>query len=76
VRSLEEARAGEKQTAEQKIEDLEATLRREKMARAVADGALEAARRDYSKAMREVMTLQRMPAAPAEPARPHAANAA
>jgi crescentin len=76
VRSLEEARTGEKQTAEQKIEDLEATLRREKMARAVAEGALEAARRDYSKAMREVMTLQRTPAAPAEPTRPRAANAA
>jgi crescentin len=76
VRALEEARAGEKQSAEQKIEDLEATLRREKMARAVAEGALEAARRDYSKAMREVMTLQRTPAASAEPARPRAANAA
>ena len=44
--------------------------------RAVAEGALEAARRDYSKAMREVMTLQRTPAAPAEPTRPRAANAA
>jgi hypothetical protein len=42
----------------------------------MADGALDAARRDYAKAMREVMTLQRNPPAPAEPARPRAANAA
>ncbi len=34
-------------------------MRREKLARAVAEGALEAARRDYAKAMREVMALQR-----------------
>jgi crescentin len=73
VRALEEARASEKQTSEQKIEELDASLRREKMARAVAEGALEAARRDYSKAMREVMTLQRNPA---DPAPRRAANAA
>ena len=38
-------------------------LRREKLARALAEGALDAARRDYSKAMREVIALQRNPPA-------------
>jgi hypothetical protein len=75
VRALETARATEKQATDQKIETLEATLRREKMARAVAEGALETARRDYAKAMREVMSLQRTPA-PEEPDRQRAANAA
>ncbi len=76
VRALETARAVEKQASEQKIEGLDTALRREKLARAVAEGALEAARRDYAKAMREVMALQRNPAAPGEPTRPRAANAA
>lgn len=75
VRTLETARATEKQGTDQKIETLEATLRREKMARAVAEGALETARRDYAKAMREVMSLQRT-SAPEEPDRQRAANAA
>jgi chromosome segregation ATPase len=76
VRALEAVRGAEKQAVEQKIEGLDAMLRREKLARALAEGALDAARRDYAKAMREVMTLQRNPPAPAEPARPRAANAA
>lgn len=76
VGALEAARAGEKQTAEQKITELDAALRREKLDRAVVEGALATARKDFSRAMREVMALQRNPPAPAEPARPRAANAA
>jgi crescentin len=76
VGALETARAGEKQTAEQKITELDAALRREKLDRAVVEGALATARKDFSRAMREVMALQRNPPAPAEPARPRAANAA
>ena len=73
---LEAKRAGEKQTAEQKITELNAALRHEKLERAVVEGALATARKDFSRAMREVMALQRNPPAPAEPARPRAANAA
>ena len=76
VRALESARAADKQAIEQKIEGLEALLRREKLARAVAEGALEAARRDYAKAMHEVMALQRDQPAQAGPEQPRAANAA
>jgi crescentin len=76
LRALEAVRAAEKQAVEQKIEGLDAMLRREKLARALAEGALDATRRDYAKAMREVMALQRDPPAQAEPARPRAANAA
>ncbi len=74
VGALETARAGEKQAAEQKITELDAALRREKLDRAVVEGALATARRDFAKAMRDVMALQRNTAAPAEPSR--AANAA
>jgi crescentin len=73
---LEAKRAGEKQTAEQKITELNAALRREKLERAVVEGALATARKDFSRAMREVMALQRDPPAQAAPARPRAANAA
>ena len=40
----------------------------------MVEGALEAARKDLSRAMRAVMALQRNPQA--DPARPRAANAA
>ncbi|MGI8525331.1 MAG: hypothetical protein ACR2K5_04005 [Pseudolabrys sp.] len=48
-----------KQAAEQKINDLDAALRREKLERSVVEGALEAARKDFARLMREVMALQR-----------------
>ncbi len=74
IAALEAARAGEKQTTEQKITELDAALRREKLERAVVEGALATARRDFAKAMRDVMALQRALPVPAEPSR--AANAA
>jgi crescentin len=76
VRALEAARAAEKQAAEQKIEGLDAALRREKQARALTEGALEAARRDFARLTREVMTMRQNAPAPAESAAPRAANAA
>ncbi|MBV9262414.1 MAG: hypothetical protein JO205_13700 [Pseudolabrys sp.] len=44
---------------EQQIADLTAALQREKMERAVVEGALEAGRKDFARLMREVMALQR-----------------
>jgi crescentin len=76
IGALEAARAAEKQAAEQKIEELDATLRCAKLARAVAEGALEAARKDFARLMREVMALQRSKDAVADVKRPRAANAA
>lgn len=65
-----------KQAAERRAEELEGALRREKLERAVVEGALEAARKDFARLMREVMALQRQTEA-AEPApQRRAANAA
>jgi crescentin len=74
IGALATAHAADKQAAEQTIEELDAALRREKLERSVVVGALATARKDFSRAMREVMALQRDP--PAAPARPRAANAA
>jgi crescentin len=76
VGALEAALAGERQTAERKITELDAALRREKLERAVAEGALQTARKDFARLMREVMALQRNKEAAAEVVRPCAANAA
>jgi crescentin len=76
VAAIETAHAAETRAAEQKIEELDAALRREKLERAVVQGALEAARKNLSRAMRSVMALQRDQAAQPEPARPRAANVA
>jgi chromosome segregation ATPase len=56
---LETALANSKQTAEQQSEELNAALRREKVERAVVEGALEAGRKDCARLMREVLALQR-----------------
>ena len=74
VGALEATRTSEKHAAEQKITELDAALRREKLDRAVVEGALATARRDFGKAMRDVMALTRNAAGPDEPSR--AANAA
>ncbi len=76
VGSLERTLAAEKQTTAETVEELNAALRREKLERAVSDGALETARKDLARAMREIMTLQRNQAAHEVSARPRAANAA
>ena len=76
VAALEAARATEKQAAEQRIEELGTSLRREQMQCSVVEGALETARRDFARLMREATALQRAQMAPDDPARLHAANAA
>lgn len=76
VAMLEAALANEKQVAEHTIAELNGALDREKIERALVEGALATARKDFSRAMREVMTLQQAPPAQTAPARPRAANAA
>ncbi len=76
VRALEAELANEKQSAEQKITELQAALGREKVERAVVEGALQTARKDFSRAVRDVMALQQTSQAQADPTPPRAANAA
>ena len=76
VRALETEFANEKQSAEQKITDLQAALDREKVERALVEGALQTARKDFSRAVRDVMALQQTTQAQADPTPPRAANAA
>jgi chromosome segregation ATPase len=54
------------QAAEQRIEDLSAHLQREKLDRAMAEGALEAGRKDVARLLRE-LTLQNRTIAAADP---------
>jgi crescentin len=74
--AVEAARAADRQTAEQAIEELNAAVKREKLERAMADGALETARKDFARVAREVMALQRNQAAQEPAPQPRAANAA
>jgi crescentin len=76
VTTLEQALSADKQTAADSNEELVAALRREKLERAVAEGALETARKDLARVMRDVMALQREQAAQEAGAQPRAANAA
>ena len=77
VAALEAALINERQAAEHTIEELEATVNRQKLERAVLDGALQTARRDFARAMHEVMALQQAASGQAEPTQPRkAANAA
>jgi chromosome segregation ATPase len=76
VAALEAARATEKQAAEQRIEELGTSLRREQMQCSVVEGALETARKDFARLMREATALQRAQMAPDDPAHLRAANAA
>jgi len=76
VAALEAARASEKQITDQRIEELSSSLRREQMQCSVVEGALETARKDFARLMREAMALQRAQNAPDDPAQLRAANAA
>ncbi|RDV05163.1 hypothetical protein [Undibacter mobilis] len=69
-------RSNDRLTAEQAIEELKAALQREKLDRAVVEGALETARKDFARVMREVMSLQRQQQAAEDQADLKAANAA
>ena len=48
-----------KQTAGEQLKETNAALRREKLERAVVEGALETGRKDFARLMREVLALQR-----------------
>jgi chromosome segregation ATPase len=76
VADLENAYTAEKQENEQRLEELNTALRREKLERAVVEGALETGRKDFARLMRDVMTLQRNQQEAENPAQPLAANAA
>ncbi len=76
VAGLEETLAAERESLEQGIEELTAALKREKMERAVAEGALESARKDFARLLRELMALQRNQNAADDPAALRPANAA
>ena len=76
INAIETARDAERQSAEHRIEELGVSLRREQMQCSVVEGALETARKDFARLMREAMALQREHAAPDDPARLHPANAA
>jgi phosphopantetheinyl transferase (holo-ACP synthase) len=76
LEALANARAADRLTAEQAIEELKTALQREKLERSVSDGALETARKDFARVAREVMALQRNQASFEATAQPRAANAA
>jgi chromosome segregation ATPase len=76
LEALENARAADRLTAEQAIEELKTALQREQLERSVSDGALETARKDFARVAREVMALQRSQASLEAAAQPRAANAA
>ena len=76
IASLEALLTSETQAAEQAIEELTVALRREKVERAVAEGALESGRKDFARLMRELMALQHGRDAAEEPAALRPANAA
>jgi len=76
IDALTAEKASQKAQAEQTIEELGAALRREKLERAVVEGALEAGRKDFGRVMREVMSLQRQQQGEEAPVELRAANAA
>ena len=77
LEALTKGRNSDKLLAEQAIDELKAALQREKLDRAVVEGALEAGRKDFARVMRELMTLQRAQQAAEETdTPPNAANAA
>jgi chromosome segregation ATPase len=76
IAALEALLNTEMQAAETAIEELTAALRREKVERAVAEGALESGRKDFARLMRELMALQHGRDAAEEPAPLRPANAA
>jgi chromosome segregation ATPase len=72
IRALE----AEVNSRKQMAEELNGALRREKLERSVVEGALETARKDFARVMREVLAMQRQQAAQEAAPEPKAANAA
>lgn len=56
IEQLELDTAANRAKAEQQIAELNATIQRERMDRAVSEGALETTRRDYARLQRELLT--------------------
>ena len=75
VAFLEDEARSKTQGTEKQIDELNEALRREKVERAVVEGALEAARKDFSRLMRELMALEQQRNA-REPLDLRSANAA
>lgn len=73
---LEAQTQARNQDIEQQIEELGAALRREKLERSVVEGALETARKDFARLMREVLSLQRQRGAEEPAPNMRSANAA
>jgi crescentin len=65
-----------KANTDRQIEDLKEALRREKVERAVIEGALDAARKDFTRLMKELMALEQQRAARDLPPELRSANAA
>lgn len=76
IATIEQNAVTAKQAAEQTIEELDTALRREKMERSVVEGALETARGELARVMREVMAIQHQQQAEEPDTQPRAANAA
>lgn len=74
--ALEYSTSNAQRNAESTIEELQASLRREEMTRLVVEGALDTARKDFSRVTRELMALQRVQQAAEPTCEPVAANAA
>ncbi len=70
---LEDQIRATRETAELQIEELKAQLQREQLDRTMAEGALEAGRKDIARLLRELSTLQYRPG-PAQEAAPAAAR--
>ncbi len=58
IQMLEQQLKGNRETAELQIEDLKAQLQREQLDRTMAEGALEAGRKDIARLLRELSTLK------------------
>ena len=55
-----------RETTELQIEELKAQLQREQLDRSMAEGALEAGRKDIARLLRELSSMQYRPSAPQE----------
>jgi chromosome segregation ATPase len=68
IQMLEGQIKATRETTELQIEELRAQLQREQLDRSMAEGALEAGRKDIARLLRELSTLQYRPGAPQEAA--------
>ena len=66
IQMLEGQMRAIRETAELQIEELKAQLQREQLERSMAEGALEAGRKDIARLLRELATLQYRPSAQQE----------